>query len=377
MKNEDNLMNRPMELLDIALKEDIQYHGFDYFEDIMLINNALPTYALDEIDLSTSFLGRKLKTPILFAPLTGGHEDLARINEKIAAVAKEYQLGMCVGNQIYAWKKPKLSNSYAIARKTYANGLILGNLGFENIIDPAFEYEDFKTLYDSLGADAMSIYLNPLQQLFWNKKANGIRNFLEKIQSFIEKKEIKIIIRTMGEGISNEEVHKLWDIGVYGFELIGVGGTSFSRMQTLRTMTLAEKQSREPKIGPFDFWGIPTVWSLCDIALRTENQDIPLLVGGGIRNGIQAVKALALGAKIVSIGYPILLELIEDFGHPNEKNLNTWLDRFIREMKMTMYLLGAGSISELQQIARNRLVITGKTRSWIEERNIDIHKKNK
>ena len=171
-------------------------------------------------------------------------------------------------------------------------------------------------------------------------------------------------------GFSNEDIRQLWDLGISAVNIQGVGGTSFARINTMASMTLAQKQTDPPVKKPYDFWGIPTLWSLLDVSLRSENHEIPLIVGGGIRNGIQAVKALALGADLVSLGYPILIELMEDFGYPDEKNLFKWFENFILEMKMTMCLLGAKNITELREIARNRIIFFGKTKDWIAGRNL-------
>ncbi|MHA1476178.1 MAG: alpha-hydroxy-acid oxidizing protein, partial [Promethearchaeota archaeon] len=152
----------------------------------------------------------------------------------------------------------------------------------------------------------------------------------------------------------------------------GVGGTSFARVDTLNRLTLSQKQSVSPIKRPLDFFGTPTVWSLLDIALRPENNDIPLIVGGGIRNGLQAVKALAMGADLISFAYPILIELTEDFGYPKEKNLERWFERLIFQIKMVMALFGAKTIEDLRSLVKSRTVIFGRTREWIDGRNLSF-----
>jgi len=368
----EKFANRPLEILDGMLKEEVQYKGYDYFDDIYLIQNSVPTIAFDKIDLSTDFLGKKLQYPIMFSALTGGHDELVNINTRLGEFANAYHIGMIIGDQIYGLKKPKTAGSYTVARKSHPNGLLIGNINGSDLLSPTFTLESFRTCIDMIGADAIEIYLNPLQQLMRHETPAGYQGIYEKLQTFMEESSIPILIKSFGTGFAHEDIRKFWDLGIMGFDIQGVGGSSFARLETVRNLTLMEKQGGLETLQPFDFWGIPTVWSLLDISLRPENADVPLIVGGGIRNGIQAVKALAMGADLISLGYPVLIQLIEDFGHPEESNLKDWMDNFIREMKMTMFLLGASNLDELREIARTKVGIFGKSKEWLEERGINF-----
>jgi isopentenyl-diphosphate Delta-isomerase len=375
MKWED-ISTRQINLFDIALREDTQYRGYNYFEDIMLIEKT-PTIPYNEIDLSCEFFGKKLSSPIMISAMAGGDEQFTEINKKLAQLAKEFNIGMAVGDQISGLKNKKVRASYEIVRKENPDGFVMGNLGARFLVEESFTKAHFEDCINMIKADAVEIYLNALQEILWFESEEmthlGLQNFIDKLQSFLSEIKTPILIKSMTTGLSPEDARMYWDMGVSGLDIHGVGGTSFARMNTMRDVTLLKKQSGEDIKSPFDFWGTPTLWSLLDIAMRNENKQIPILAGGGIRNGIEAVKAIALGANLVCIGYPILVQVIEDMAYPDEKNLQKYLENFIKEMKIAMFLLGVRNLDELKSIRSSRLAILGKTREWLETRGLISH----
>jgi isopentenyl-diphosphate delta-isomerase len=372
MKEEryEELVQRQIDFFDIALKSEPQYNGPDFFEDVKLVNKS-PTFSLDEIDLTEKMCGKILNAPILIAGMAGGHKSFSEINERFATIAKEFNIGMAVGEQYLGLKNKAARASYEIVRKVNPDGLILGNVGAEYIGEKTFSARVLEDCIQMVQADAIEFHLNSMQNIIWEENASGNMDlFVPKLQEFLPDLKIPTFIKSITIGLSNEDVRMFWDMGISGFDVQGVGGTSFVRMNTMKNLPLSMKQSGEKIISPFDFWGIPTLWSLLDLSLRTENQGIPLIVGGGIRNGIQAVKALALGANVVSMAYPLLLNLMEDIAYTNEKNLEIFLNNFIREMKITMYLLGVKSLEELRQMSRSRIAILGQTKAWLDSRGL-------
>lgn len=372
MKWED-ISTRQINLFDIALREDTQYRGYNYFEDVMLIEKT-PTIPYNEIDLSCEIFGKKLNSPIMISAMAGGDEQFTEINKKLAQITKELNIGMAVGDQISGLKNKKVRASYEIVRKENPTGFIMGNLGARFLVEESFTKTHFEDCINMVQADAIEIYLNALQEILWFESEEmthlGLQSFIDKLQSFLSQIKTPIIIKSMTTGISQEDARMYWDLGVSGLDIHGVGGTSFARMNTMRDVTLSKKQSGEDIKNPFDFWGTPTLWSLLDIALRNENKSIPIIAGGGIRNGIEAVKCLALGANLISIGYPILVQVIEDMAYPDEKNLQKYLENFIKEMKIAMFLLGVRNLDELKTIRTSRIAILGKTREWLETRGL-------
>jgi len=374
MKAED-FINLQMNTLEIALKEDIQYHGRDYFKDFYMVPNSLSSVSVKDIDLSCSFHGKELKYPIFVGSLTGGEAGLTKINETLGLFAKKFNIAQGIGDQIHCigeTVKDSIIKSYSIMREKNPDGVILANLSAKFLVQSESYIEDVKRVVNIIKANGIEIYLSPLRDVLWDKNDIGLEGFIPKLKKLIEKIDIPVTIKSISTGLSNDDIRQLWDIGVSGFNIGGVGGTSFARVDTLNRLTLSQKQSVSPIKRPLDFFGTPTVWSLLDIALRPENNDIPLIVGGGIRNGLQAVKALAMGADLISFAYPILIELTEDFGYPKEKNLERWFERLIFQIKMVMALFGAKTIEDLRSLVKSRTVIFGRTREWIDGRNLSF-----
>ncbi len=359
--------------LNSALKEDVEYHGKDYFKDLYFIPNNLSQVSIEDVDLSTKFFGKTLQYPVAVGSLVGGSKKLIRINEQIGKFCTKYGIAQCIGDQVHAIQ-PKATEevlqSYRIARETNPKGLLFGNLSAKYLTEIDSYIEDVKKAVELIQADGIEIYVDPLIDLLWGNHSPGSKNFMECLSAITEAVDIPVIVKSVCTGFSHEDIRKLWDCGVSGINIEGVGGTSFPRIDTLEHLTLAQKQQKETIKGSFDFFGTPTVWSMLDITLRKEHQDLPLIVGGGIRDGRQAVKALALGADVISIAYPVLLEIIEDFGYPDEHNLTKWFDQFLYEMKMTMVLFGTKNIAELRELVRNRVVIMGRTKEWLNGRQL-------
>ena len=372
MKAED-FINLQMNSLEIALKEDIQYHGRDYFKDFYMVPNSLSSVSVKDIDLSCSFHGKKLKYPVFVGSLTGGEVGLTKINERLGLFAKKFNIAQGIGDQIHCIGenvKDPIIKSYSIMREKNPDGVILANISAKYLIQTDNYVEDIRSIVNIIKANGIEIYLSPLRDVLWDKFDFGLAGFVPRLKELIKTINIPVIIKSISTGLSNDDIRQLWDIGVSGFNIGGVGGTSFARIDTLNHLTLSQKQSVSPIKRPLDFFGTPTVWSLLDIALRPENNDIPLIVGGGIRNGLQAVKALAMGADLISFAYPVLIELTEDFGYPKEKNLERWFERLIFQIKTVMALFGAKTIEDLRSLVKSRTVIFGRTKEWIDGRNL-------
>lgn len=359
--------------LKTVLKEDVEYHGKDYFKELYFVPNNLSQVSMEDVDLSTLFLGKKLQFPITVGSLVGGSKKFIKINDRISEFCAEFQIGQGIGDQIHC-VQPEVSEdamkSYKIVREKNPNGLILANLSAKYLTETYSYLEDVQEAINIIQADGIEIYVDPLIDLLWGYNTPGSKGFLERLKTIVETIDKPVIVKSLCTGFSNEDIRTLWDCGVSAINIEGVGGTSFPRIDTLEHLTLAQKQHEFAIKRPYDFFGTPTVWSLLDIALRKENKDCPLICGGGIRDGRQAIKAIALGADLVSLSYPVLIEIMEDFGYPDEDNLTRWFEEFLYEMKITMVVLGAKNIAELRQLARNRVVILGRTKSWLEGRKI-------
>src|SRR6056297_635713 len=356
-------LKRKIIQLNVSLREDVEYKGPNYFQDIVFIQNNISSVRPEEVDLTTEFLGQKLDYPIMISPMVGGFKDAKRINEHFAEAAKENNIAMGVGNQVYGLMEEPLAETYQIARETSPDSCIFANFWAKYIPHMDNYLDKIKSSIEMVDADILHLVLSPLTELFYSKNESRGGQITQHLEEIIEAVDIPVVVRSLESGLCHEDVRQLWDLGVSGIDSQGMGGTDLVKIESLKHMSLAEKQSKyKPKV--FDYWGLHTIWSLLDIKLRKENQNIPLIVGGGIRNGLLAAKCLALGADIVCVGYPFLLQVIEDIGYPDEKNLQTYLTRFLYEIKMVMASIGARNVDELREICRSRLYIKGETKGW-------------
>lgn len=361
--------------MDTVLKEDIQYHGKNYWKEVYFIPNALTPVGVNDVDLSIDFMGKHLKYPICVGSIAGGHKNFTSINEKIAEFTAKYKIAQGVGDQRILLEEGINSDahkSFQIIREKNTEGLVLANVSGTVLLQRPNYVEDVQKIVDFIGADGVEVWVSPLLDILVDPQNTGYEGLIDRLRNLTYQLHVPVFIKSFTAGLSNEDVRPLWDAGVAGINIQGVGGTSIARIETVKNLSTSQKQTYPPIKRPFDFWGIPTVWSLLDIALRPENKDIPLIVGGGIRNGREAVKALALGADLVSFTYPVLIEIIEDFGYPDEENLKNWFLKIITQMKITMSLMGARNIQELRRIVRNRTILIGRTHEWVRGRNLSF-----
>ncbi|WP_457557857.1 alpha-hydroxy-acid oxidizing protein [Candidatus Harpocratesius sp.] len=372
MKPEE-FLHYQLKTMETVLKEDIQYHGKNYWKEVYFIPNALTPIGVNDVDLSIDFMGKHLKYPICVGSLAGGYKNFIPINEKIAEFTAKYKIAQGVGDQRCILQKnadEDALKSFQVVREKNPDGLVFANISGTVILESKDYVKDVQTIVDSINADGVEIWVSPLLDILVDPRNTGYKGLIERIHNLTYQLHIPVFIKSFTTGLSNEDIRPLWDAGVAGINIQGVGGTSIARIETVKDLSTSQKQTYPPIKRPFDFWGIPTVWSLLDISLRPENRDIPLIVGGGIRNGREAVKALALGADLVSFAYPVLIEIMEDFGYPDEENLKNWFLKIITQMKITMSLLGVRNIKELRQIVRNRTILIGRTHEWVRGRNL-------
>jgi isopentenyl-diphosphate delta-isomerase len=177
------------------------------------------------------------------------------------------------------------------------------------------------------------------------------KGYLEAIENTTQHLDLPIMVKETGAGISGEDARALEKAGAAAIDVAGAGGTSWAAVETYR--------SEQKHYGElFWDWGIPTAISTIEVS---QSVSIPVISSGGIRNGIDAVKALALGAEAVGMALPILKS-----AYKGQEYLEKFLEQFLEELRVTMFLVGASNLEELR---KKDLIITGKTREWLEERS--------
>ena len=343
------ISDRKLEHLLICENYDVEFKNkTNGFEDIELIHNVLPEIDKQEIDLSTSVFGKKLDSPLFITAITGGHPVAKEINKQLAIVAENHNIALGVGSQRAACEHPELEDTYTVVRRNAPNCLLVGNIGAPqlNLADKAVEILD---------ADMLAIHLNPLQESIQPEGDLNANGYTDMIKEITQSVGIPIIAKETGCGISAESAKTLVDAGVDYIDIEGAGGTSWAAVETYR--------SDDKYFGElFWDWGIPTAVSTAEVVNACN---IPIISSGGIRNGLEAAKAIALGADAVGMALPFLKNC------NSQESLNSFIEKFNESLRIAMFLVGASNIEELKQ---TNLVIRGKTREWLNE--IGINTKN-
>ena len=339
------ISDRKLEHLLICENYDVEFKDKTTgFEDIELIHNVLPEIDKNDIDLSTEVFGKKLNSPLFITAITGGHPAAKEVNKQLAIAAENHRIALGVGSQRAACEHPELADTYSVVREN-ADCLLVGNIGAPqlNLAQKAVEILD---------ADILAIHLNPLQESIQPEGDLDARGYTELISEITDAVDIPVLAKETGCGISAESAKTLVDAGVDFIDVEGAGGTSWAAVETYR--------AEDRYLGEiFWDWGIPTAISTVEV---TQAVNVPVISSGGIRTGLEAAKAIALGADAVGMALPFLKN------HASQEALNTFINRFNDSLRIAMFLVGANNIEELKQ---SRLVIRGKTREWLAERGIN------
>ena len=344
----NEIRKRKEEDIELILKEGVQSRATTLLECVKLIHNALPELSFDEIDLSTEFLGHKFSFPILIDSMVGGSPKAKELNRNLALAAEELGIGMGVGSQRAALEDEGLADSYKVVREVAPNAFVMANIGAAQL--KSMKKRELKKLIDMVKADALAIHLNPLQELIQPEGETDFRGVLEKIDEISDL--VPVIVKEVGAGISREVAIKLELAGVSAINVAGLGGTSWAGVESLRARGIDE---RKEMLGELLWdWGIPTAASLIEVRNAVK---IPVIASGGLRNGLEVAKCIALGADMTAMAYPLLKAASKS----KEEGVEFLKDRAL-ELKAAMFLVGARNVEELKGA---RYVITGELAEWL------------
>ena len=348
--------NRKVEHIRIALGENVQAKlATTGFEDTLLVHQALPEINRTDIDLHTEAWGHRFSAPIIVGAMTGGTPTASKINTSIAEAVEELGLGMGVGSQRAAIERAPLASTYRIVRKKAPTAFLVANIGAPQLVQ-GYGSAEAQRAVDMIKADALAIHLNPLQEAVQPEGEVNFARVLEKIQSITQRLHVPVIAKETGAGISAETAKKLEQAGVKGIDVSGAGGTSWAAVEYHRAKA-AHDFARQRLGEAFWDWGIPTAASLVEVSQSTQ---LVVIASGGVRTGIQCAKALALGARLISISAPALRPATR-----SSAEVKKTLALFIEELRNTMFLVGARSVAELREVP---VVIVGKTAEWLDKR---------
>ncbi|RJS71517.1 type 2 isopentenyl-diphosphate Delta-isomerase [Methanophagales archaeon] len=358
-----NTSRRKIEQLQICAEEEVEARE-NCFADVKLIHVALPEIDKEEIYLKTEFLGFSLNYPIMIASMTGGHPGTRRINEVLAEAAETLGVGMGVGSQRAALEGTEQEDSFRVVRDIAPNSFIYANLGAPQLKE--YGIEGVERVIEMIDADAIAIHLNFLQEAIQPEGNVDARGCLALIKEVCEAIKKPVIVKETGAGISYEVVKKLHEVGVSAIDVGGFGGTSLAAAEIYRAK--AEGDELGVHLGHlFGWdWGIPTVESIVECSALPFA--MPIIATGGIRNGLDVAKSIALGADLCSAALPFLKPALESESTGERGNADRVIEKIKEmgeELKVAMFLTGCKTVEELKEA---EVIITGKTKEIAEQR---------
>jgi isopentenyl-diphosphate Delta-isomerase len=327
--------------IDVCLDDRVAYSGVTTgLERYRLPYNALTQTNLALIDLSTKFLGVPLRAPIMVGAMTGGAELSGTINRNLAAAAQRLGIGMMLGSQrimLDSASGEQAAASFTV-RDVAPDVLLFGNIGLAQLTVAAVE--DISKALKRVGADALAVHTNPLQEAVQRNGDSDFSGSIDRLRQVADALDYPVLLKEVGHGIGSSAVTALTGqsgaLPVAAIDVAGAGGTSWSRVEQL----VRYGEVRYPDLAD---WGIPTAQAVVEV--RGALPAVPLIASGGIRTGMDAAKALALGADAVAIARPLLASAIES----TEAVVN-WLQSFIDELRICLHGAGAADLSALRDV---------------------------
>ncbi len=360
MEDSDYTSARKLDHIRAVLDRDVESKEHSLLEYVRLVHNSIPGIDLEDVDLGTKFCGKELSAPLMITGMTGGHPDTLLINEKLAQIAEKYGIAMGVGSQRAGIENERVANTFTIARKTAPTAFLVANIGAPQL-SRNYNVKEIQKAVEMIDADAVAIHLNPAQEAYQLEGEPYYRNILEKISEIIDEINVPLIVKETGNGLSKEVVNELRKIGVKCFDVSGLGGTNWIKVEVVRATLRGEKPL---PAGPLaDYWGNPT--GIAIIEARDAAPDAYIVGSGGIRNGLDAAKAIALGSDIAGIALPVLRALmLKGFDTASD-----FINSIIYQLKTIIYLTGGHTTTDLW---RAPLTIYGRLYEELERRRINV-----
>jgi isopentenyl-diphosphate delta-isomerase len=337
----DGLAARKLRHIDACLTGPVEYvgvsTGFEWFE---LPYNALTQTSLSAVDLSTSFLGVPLKAPVLIGAMTGGAERARTINRNLAGAAQKLGIGMMLGSQRIMLDDDPAAVAAAVSfevRDLAPDVLLIGNIGLAQVSDTLAPR--LTRALQRVGANAVAVHLNPLQEAMQDNGDTDFTGSLEKLAGLAAELDYPVLVKEVGHGIGAAAARQLRGMPIAAVDVAGAGGTSWARVEQV----VRYGEVRYPAVAD---WGIPTAQALMEV--RRELPEMPLVASGGVRSGMDAAKALALGADVVALARPLLAPALE-----SSAAVVDVLGGFIEELRICLHGCGAGDLAELRRIGVN------------------------
>lgn len=326
--------------LDICLNEDVDHRahspaGFDRFRFEHL---ALPEIDRKDIDASVKIFGKKLSAPLIIGAMTGGTERAHEINLRLITAAAACGVGFASGSQRLALTDAQAMKGFSSKTWPKRPPLYFGNIGAVQL-NYGVSIEAVLNLMRETGCDAFNIHMNPLQECIQPEGQTNFSKLASQIGKLAKKSGVPVLLKEVGSGISKLQAERLAKLPLHGIETAGLGGTSWSKVESFRNETGLKRD-----LGlSFAGWGIPTTESI--LHCRKAFKGRIVIASGGLRNGIDLAKSIALGANAGAMAIPFL-----NAAQVSTEKVIEEIELVKAELKTVMFLVGAKNIAELRKL---------------------------
>jgi isopentenyl-diphosphate delta-isomerase len=328
------LSSRKADHIKINLEQDVKSAVTNGLESYHFSHEALPDLNLVDIDLTQHIFGKFVSAPILISSMTGGTTEAEKINFVLASAAQAAGIAMGLGSQRAAIEHPELARTFQV-RHVAPDILLFANLGAVQL-NYAYSVDHCRRAVDMIEADGLILHLNPLQEALQPEGDTQFKGLLKKIENVCRDVGVPVIVKEVGWGVSETTARRLADAGVAGIDVAGAGGTSWSQVEMYRIQDM----NRARVAAAFRGWGIPTADSIQMV--RRGAPELLTFASGGLKDGIDIAKCIALGARLGGMaGY--FLKATADF-----EGLLASIEEIRKEIQICMFVTGSGNLDQLQ-----------------------------
>jgi isopentenyl-diphosphate delta-isomerase len=329
--------DRKVDHIRINLDQNVQFPNLTTgLERYRFLHHALPELDLSQIDTTVTLFGKTLRAPLLISSMTGGANLAHQLNRRLAETAQAHGIALGLGSQRAALKNDDLAYTYRV-RDIAPNVLLFGNLGAVQF-NYGYGVDECRRAVDMIEADALILHFNVLQEAVQPEGDTNFVGLLAKLEAVCRALEVPVIAKEVGWGFSERDARALANAGVAAIDVAGAGGTSWSEVEYHRAPTAFHARVARA----FADWGIPTADAIQ--YARRGAPDLPIIASGGLRDGIDVAKCIALGALIGGLASPFLKAADE-----SPDALDQLTHELIAQLRITMLCSSAGNIAALQQ----------------------------